>query len=59
MGMEGLLANNGVEVMSGRASLKSPGEILVDGKLLQGKKIILATGSLLDIPSFPGLKMPP
>ena len=56
MGMEGLLANNGVEVMRGRASLKSPGEILVDGKLLQGKKIILATGSLLDIPSIPGVE---
>lgn len=56
MGMEGLLGNNGVELMTARASLKSPGEALVEGKPVQGKKIILATGSVLDIPAVPGIE---
>jgi dihydrolipoamide dehydrogenase len=56
MGMEGLLGNNGVEVIRGRAVLKSPGEVLVEGKTVQGKKIILATGSVLDIPNVSGLE---
>jgi dihydrolipoamide dehydrogenase len=56
MGMEGLLGNNGVEVIRGRAVLKSPREIKVDDNLLEPKKIILATGSVLDIPDVPGLE---
>ena len=56
MGMEGLLGNNGVEVMRGRATLKNTGEVLVEGKAVQGKKIILATGSVLDIPAVPGIE---
>ena len=56
MGMEGLLANNGVEVIASRAVLKSPREIKVEGGTLEAKKIILATGSLLDIPEVPGLE---
>lgn len=56
MGMEGLLANNGVEVIRGRGVLKSPQEIDVEGKILETRKIILATGSLLDIPSVSGLE---
>lgn len=56
MGMEGLLANNGVEVIRGRALLKSPREVNADGKTLQTKKIILATGSSLKIPDVPGLE---
>lgn len=56
MGMEGLLANNGVEVIRGRALLKSPREVNVNGKTLQTKKIILATGSSLKTPNVPGLE---
>jgi dihydrolipoamide dehydrogenase len=56
MGMEGLLANNGVDVVRGMASLKGPGEVLVNGKSVSGKKIILAAGSVLDIPSIPGIE---
>ncbi len=56
MGMEGLLANNGVEVIRGHGVLKSPQEVGVEGKTLETKKIILATGSLLDIPSVSGLE---
>jgi dihydrolipoamide dehydrogenase len=56
MGMEGLLANNGVEVIKGRAVLTGPQEVTVNGKILKPKKIILATGSSLDIPEVPGLE---
>jgi dihydrolipoamide dehydrogenase len=56
MGMEGLLGNNGVEVIKGRAVLKNPRELNVNGTILEAKKIILATGSRLDIPEVPGLE---
>jgi len=56
MGMEGLLANNGVEVIRGRAVLKSPQKIKIDDNILEAKKIILATGSVLNIPDVPGLE---
>lgn len=56
MGMEGLLANNGVEVIRGRAILKSPHKIKIDDNILEAKKVILATGSVLDIPDIPGLE---
>ncbi len=56
MGMEGLLANNGVEVIRGRGVLKNPQEVGVEGKTLETKKIILATGSVLDVPNVPGLE---
>jgi dihydrolipoamide dehydrogenase len=56
MGMEGLLKNNGVEVIQGRASLRNGREIDVDGTLLETKKMILAMGSMLSVPDIPGLK---
>lgn len=56
MGMEGLLGNNGVEVIQGRAVLKSPREVKVDGKIFEAGKIILASGSCLDFPDVPGLE---
>ena len=56
MGMEGLLGNNGVEVVRGRGILESPREVNVDGTILEAKKIILATGSRLSIPDVPGLE---
>ncbi len=56
MGMEGLLANNGVDVVRGMAALKGSGEVVVNGKSVFGKKIILATGSVLDIPGIPGIE---
>jgi dihydrolipoamide dehydrogenase len=54
--MEALLANNGVEVIRGRAVLQNPREINVNGSTLETKKIILATGSCLNIPEVPGLE---
>lgn len=55
MGMEGLLANNGVEVLRGRAVLKNDREVDVDGTRLETRSIIVATGSGLDIPDIAGL----
>ena len=55
MGMEALLQNNGVEVVKGRAKLKSPREIDVDGRTIETKKVIIATGSSLAAPDVPGL----
>jgi dihydrolipoamide dehydrogenase len=55
-GMEALLGNNGVEVIKGWAVLKNSREVKVNDKILEAKKIILATGSRLDIPETPGLE---
>ena len=56
MGMEGLLTNNRVEVARGRATLKGPREVEVNGRTLEAKKTILATGSVLRIPDVPGIE---
>ncbi|MEW6439401.1 MAG: dihydrolipoyl dehydrogenase [bacterium] len=56
MGMEGLLANNGIEVTRGKAALRSAREIAVDGAVREAGKIILATGGALLMPDVPGLK---
>jgi dihydrolipoamide dehydrogenase len=56
MGMEGLLKSNSVEVIKGRAVLKSPQEVKVDGTIVEGGKIIIATGSCVDIPDVAGLE---
>ena len=56
MGMEGILKNNGLEIIRGLAVLKSPREVNVDGSMFEAKKMILATGSCLDIPEIPGLE---
>ena len=56
MGMGGLLGNNGVDVITGRAVLTGPREVKVEDRTLEGKAVILATGSVLDIPTVPGLE---
>ena len=56
MGMGGLLGNNGVEVITGRALLTGSREIRVDNRTLEAKAIILATGSVLNIPTVPGIE---
>ena len=55
MGMEGLLGNNGIEVIRGRGVLKGPRQIDVEGRILETQKIIIASGSRLAIPDIPGL----
>ncbi len=56
MGMGGLLGNNGVEVVTGHAMLTGSREVQVDDKTLEAKAIILAPGSVLDIPTIPGIE---
>ncbi len=56
MGMEGLLANNGAELIRGRAVFKGPQAIEVEGNTLEAKKFIIASGSSLAFPEVPGLK---
>jgi dihydrolipoamide dehydrogenase len=56
IGMEALLQNNGVEVVKGRAVIKSPQEVDVDGRIVETKKIIIASGSSLGASEIPGLK---
>jgi dihydrolipoamide dehydrogenase len=55
-GMEALLQNNGVDVVKGRATLKSPREIDVDGQIVETEKVIIATGSSLVTAKVPGLQ---
>jgi dihydrolipoamide dehydrogenase len=56
MGMEALLQNNNVEVVKGHAVLKGPQEVEVDGRIVETKSVIIATGSSLMAPEVPGLK---
>lgn len=56
MGMEALLANNGVTLLNGRARLHSPAEVEVAGRLHTAKSIILATGSTFHLPHLAGLE---
>ncbi len=56
MGMEALLQNNAVEVVKGRALIKNPQAVDVDGRIIETKKIIVATGSSLCAPQTAGLK---
>jgi len=56
MGMESLLKNNAVELVPGSAVLKSPREVAVDKTLLETRKIIIASGSRLDVPDITGLE---
>jgi dihydrolipoamide dehydrogenase len=54
MGLEGLLQNNGVEVIAGLAIFKNPGEIDVDGKAYPAKNFIIASGGHTEAPDIKG-----
>ena len=53
--MEGLLQNNGIEILKGHAAFKNPNEISIDGKLYPSKKFIVATGGHTETPEIEGL----
>lgn len=55
MGMEGLLKSRKVEMIKGRAILKSPQEVKIDENVFETRKIILATGSEIRPSNIPGL----
>lgn len=49
------LQSEGIEVISGHASLVGPGVADVDGTRLDARRIILATGARAAVPGIPGL----
>jgi len=53
-GVMGLLKANGVEMITGRGRLAGPGRVAVDGRELAGRNVILAPGSVVARPPFPG-----
>lgn len=56
MGMEGLLANNGVDLITEKAILKSPREMEAGGRTFEAAGVILASGSSIAFPDVPGLE---
>ncbi|UCF91621.1 MAG: dihydrolipoyl dehydrogenase, partial [Desulfobacterales bacterium] len=54
-GMEGLLANNGIEVIKGHAVFKNPQEIDVEGRRCSAQNFIIATGGRTQVPDLAGL----
>jgi len=57
-GVGDLLKGNGVEVIRGQASIKSPEKVLVNGQLLEGKRILIASGSVNGVLPIPGNDLP-
>ena len=55
LGMEGLLQNNGVEVITGHAAFENPAEIDVDGTAYAAKNFIIASGGHTETPDIEGL----
>jgi dihydrolipoamide dehydrogenase len=55
LGMEGLLQNNGVDIIKGHAAFKSPAEINVDGVLYPARNFIIASGGHTMAPDIEGL----
>ena len=55
LGMEGLLQNNGIEVIKGHAAFKNPSEIDVNGSLYPSKNFIIASGGRTQAPDIKGL----
>lgn len=55
LGMEGLLQNNGVDLIRGQAVFKNPTEIDVDGTLYPAGKFIIASGGHTAAPAIEGL----
>ena len=53
-GIQGMLQRHKVRLFTGRGKLKGQGAVEVNGDLLSGKKIILATGGKWLKPDFPG-----
>lgn len=59
-GVEGLLAQSGVDIYRGTGTLLSPGRVSVSGEqavVLAGDHVILASGSVPSKPPIPGLEL--
>ena len=55
MGMEGMLAGSGVDIIKGKGVITEPGRVKVDNAVYEARNVIIATGSSLFIPEIPGL----
>lgn len=53
---EAVLAKEGVEVLHGWASFRSPREVDVDGSVVRPRRVIVATGAGPAVPPVPGLE---
>ena len=53
---EDVLASYDVELIEGKAHFISPNAVKVNGKIIEGKKFIIATGSSPQIPEIKGLR---
>jgi dihydrolipoamide dehydrogenase len=58
-GVKTLLSKRKISVITGKGKLKGPGHVDVDGKVLEGKSVILASGGQWIKPGFPGKDHPP
>jgi dihydrolipoamide dehydrogenase len=56
-GLQGLLKHRSVEVVSGEATLRTPGTVAVDGREIAARKVVVATGS--QPKTLPGLDLSP
>jgi dihydrolipoamide dehydrogenase len=57
LGVKSILGKNGVEVVRGKRKIIESGKVVVNGKELACRNIILATGSKWVKPGFPGANL--
>lgn len=53
---EATLTRAGVTVVRGRAALRGPGRVEVDGRELRARHVLIATGATASVPPVPGLR---
>lgn len=56
---ENVLAGEGIEVIRGFGEATAPGSVQVAGRIVLGRKLVLATGSAPLVPALPGLDQVP
>lgn len=57
-GIGRLIAQNGITLVKGTGVIQDSHTVLVDGQMLTGEKILIATGSYPVLPPIPGLDLP-
>jgi glutathione reductase (NADPH) len=51
---QSLLENSGAQIINGRAEIKGPNEVVVEGESYSAERIVIATGSWPRLPEFEG-----
>jgi dihydrolipoamide dehydrogenase len=54
LGVKGMLKKNNVETVAGAGKIAGPGKVEVNGQIISGRTMILATGGTWVRPDFPG-----